>query len=261
MQRTATATAPGTDFTTWDLPRLFAEIDKHFQSALASPGLLKKTPVSTYDALLEKGALPDSYRPTLYDFLANEALKFYTSGEQAAAKPEDAFEIAADVPIFGNSETFLGWNPDTTDLDSPKLKAIRLYQELLRFHQNDRDLSAFLDADIGRLVYAHNVAFGETKSARFKDALKAVADKWADHELSALAIYHWARTLQQEDSLVEARSTAQRGANAHRDSAGGKLCRNLIAEIEAKSANIMTERVWNAPWPKIQVRYRNVTNV
>ena len=26
MQRTATATAPGKDFTTWDLPRLFAEI-------------------------------------------------------------------------------------------------------------------------------------------------------------------------------------------------------------------------------------------
>ena len=61
MQRTATATAPGTDFTTWDLPRLFAEIDKHFQNALASPDLLKKTPVSTYDALLEierEGTVP-----------------------------------------------------------------------------------------------------------------------------------------------------------------------------------------------------------
>ena len=31
MQRTATAQAPGKDFTTWDLPRLFAEIDRHFQ--------------------------------------------------------------------------------------------------------------------------------------------------------------------------------------------------------------------------------------
>ena len=35
MNRTATAVAPGADFTTWDLPRLFAEIDKHFVIAMA----------------------------------------------------------------------------------------------------------------------------------------------------------------------------------------------------------------------------------
>src|SRR5215831_4732102 len=36
MQRTATATPPGKDFTTWDLPRLFTEIDRHFRSALSA---------------------------------------------------------------------------------------------------------------------------------------------------------------------------------------------------------------------------------
>ena len=46
MQRTATAVAPGKDFTTWDLPRLFAEIDKHFQKALAAEEQLKKIPVA-----------------------------------------------------------------------------------------------------------------------------------------------------------------------------------------------------------------------
>ena len=46
MQRTATAQQPGKDFTTWDLPRLFAEIDKHFQSALAAEKTLKATPIA-----------------------------------------------------------------------------------------------------------------------------------------------------------------------------------------------------------------------
>src|SRR4030095_8354944 len=64
LQRTATAQAPGKDFTTWDLPRLFAEIHKQFQKALASADVLKQIPVATYDALLQKGTLPDSYRPT-----------------------------------------------------------------------------------------------------------------------------------------------------------------------------------------------------
>src|ERR1041385_5339720 len=89
MRRTQSAQAPGKDFTTWDLPRLFAEIDRQFQKALANTDPLKKTPVATFDDLLQKGTLPAAYRPPLYDFIAHEALKFYASGEQAAAKPEE----------------------------------------------------------------------------------------------------------------------------------------------------------------------------
>src|SRR5256884_7304413 len=111
MQRTQTAQQPGNDFTTWDLPRLFAEIDKRFQKALAAADTLKKTPIATFDDLLQKGTLPDTYRPTLYDFIAQEALKFYASGEQAAAKPEDAFELSADSPVFDGAEKFMAWDP------------------------------------------------------------------------------------------------------------------------------------------------------
>src|ERR1017187_2299562 len=84
MQRTATAQAPGKDFTTWDLPRLFTEIDRQFQKALAAERILKATPISAWDDLIEKGTMPDSDQPTLYDFIAHEALEFYMSGEQAA---------------------------------------------------------------------------------------------------------------------------------------------------------------------------------
>src|SRR2546426_774585 len=107
LQRTQTAQQPGKDFTTWDLPRLFAGIDKQFLKALAGADTLKKTSVATFDDLLQKGSLPDSYRPTLYDFIAHEALKFYASGEQAAAKPEDTFELSADSPVFDGAEKFM----------------------------------------------------------------------------------------------------------------------------------------------------------
>ena len=50
---------PGDDFTTWDLPRIFAEIDKQFSKALAAEKVLKDIPIATYDALLEKGNVPD----------------------------------------------------------------------------------------------------------------------------------------------------------------------------------------------------------
>ena len=84
MQRTATAAQPGKDFTTWDLPRLFAEIDKQFQKALAAETILKATPITAWNDLLQKGTMPDSYRPTLYDFIVHEALDFYTSRSSTA---------------------------------------------------------------------------------------------------------------------------------------------------------------------------------
>ena len=45
LQRTATAQPLGEDFTTWDLPRLYHEIDLHFTTALAD-GRLKIIPAT-----------------------------------------------------------------------------------------------------------------------------------------------------------------------------------------------------------------------
>ena len=241
MQRTQTAEAPGKDFTTWDLPRLFAEIDKHFQAALAAEKILKSTPIAAWDGLLEKGTMPDSYRPTLYDFLAHEALQFYTSGEQAGAKSEGEFEPSADSPVLDDAEKFSQWqlaNP-ATSLE----KAIVLYQQLLNFHQADQDRSAFCDANLERLVWGWNTARGEEKNIRFKTALKNFVAKWGDHPLAAMASWNLARVVKDEGDWVEARKIALSAKSAHPGTPGAKNCANLITEIEAKSASIVTERV------------------
>ncbi len=285
LQRTQTGEAPGKDFTTWDLPRLFAEIDKQFQSALATPQILKATPISAWDDLVEKGTMPDAWRPTLYDFIAHEALEFYTSGEQAAARPEEAFDIPADGPIFQTADQFLAWQPQTPDVESPKLKAVRLYQDLLRFHQLDpQPRLAFASADLERLTWGWNGAFGEEKNARYQAALERFIKDYADFDISALAMEREARVLQQAGDLVAAHKLAQRGAQLFPDSPGGRLCHNLVVEIETKSSSITTERVWNCgtgfqpvsgnqsrgpetgkdrqdACPSILIRYRNVTNV
>ncbi len=261
MQRTATAQAPSDDFTTWDLPRILAEIDKQFTKALAGEAVLKATPVSAYDDLLQKGSAPDSYRPTMFDFLAHNALEFYSAAEQAGAKAEDAFDLMADSPIFAPAEEFVAWEIQAADENSATLKAIRLYQNLLKFHQKDADATALIDADLLRLNFGWNKAFGEEKNARYKAALKRFTDKWGDHEIAARALHDWAGVLQQEDDLVEAHKLAERGKNAFPNSVGGRRCHNLLLQIEAKSSQINIERVWNPPLSKIQVRYRNLTKV
>lgn len=181
MQRTMTEEAPGLDFATWDLPRLFGEIDRQFQGALAQAAELKRMPVSTFDGLLVRGTLPDRYRPTLFDFVAQEALSFHTAGEQAVPRPVAAFTLRAADPIFDPVDRFLEWRPEAgSETNAPAVRAIGLYQELLRFHRGDAEPTAFLDVELARLIYGYNTAVGEEKEARYLGALKAFVDQWAE---------------------------------------------------------------------------------
>ncbi len=261
VNRTQTAEPPGEDITTWDLPRILAEIDLHFTVALEADEQLKAIPVDEYDDLLERGTVPDTYRPTLYDFLVHEALSFYNAGEQAGAESMDAFEIMTDSPIFAPVDEFLGWAPETTDTDSPKLKAIGLYQGLLVFHQDDADKTAFIDADLHRLTFGNNQAIGPEKEESYMAALERFVDQWAGHDIAARALYEWARGAHSEGDFVLAHELASRGWQTYPASVGGIWCYNLIQQIEAKSATINTERVWNDPLPNIEVTYKNVDRV
>ena len=258
-QRTRTTEAPGEDITTWDLPRILAEIDKQFQKTLSYHEVLKKEAIGDYDFLLNKGNVPESYRPTLYDFVVHDALRFYSAGEQAGSRAQDAFVLSADSPIFASAKDFMVWEINSEDDESPKIRAIKLYQDLLNFHKNGETQDAFIEADLLRLRYGYNQSFGEEKNARYKAALKRFTQEWADHEMSARAMYRHADVLRGEGELVEAHKMATRGISVFPESVGAKECSNLINQIETKSSLVKTERVWNAPFPKIQLRYRNLS--
>lgn len=261
MERTRTEESPGEDILAWDLPRILSEIDEHFTAALSARDALVSEPVSNYDDLLEKGTVPDRYRPSLYDFIAHEALSFYTAGEQAGAKAQDSFVVPADSPVFGTVAEFLAWNPETTDTDAPELKAIQIYQDLLKLHQDNDNQDALADADLARLSFAHNTAFGPQKYELYLQALERFAGEWADHPVSARARADWANVIQEEGDLVTAHAIAKQGAGAFPDTPGGNECFNIVEEIEAKQSSLSAERVWNEPWPSVQLRYRNLDEV
>ncbi len=203
--------------------------------------------------------MPDATRPTMYDFLVHEALTFYTAGEQAGAMVQDAFVLQADSPIFAPTAEFLAWNIESPDTDSPVIKAIRLYQKLATFHQQDQDPTALSEAELDRLVFGYNQAAGEEKNTRYKAALQRFVEQWGSQPISARAREAWGQVLRSERQLVEARQVALPGWEKFPESVGGNLCYNLIRGIEGKEFQVSTERVWNNPWPTIHVHYRNVT--
>jgi uncharacterized protein YfaS (alpha-2-macroglobulin family) len=261
MQRTQTSNKPDADFQTWDLSRLLAEVDKQFGKALSRSAVLKTIKVEEYASLLNKGNVPDTYRPTMYDFIAHNALEFYSTGEQAGARATNAFDLMADSPVFSSVDEFLKWELKSNDKSSSKLKALKLYQQLIAFHLKDKDNTALLDANLWRLHYAKNNAFGEDKNSRYKTALKRFVDANEDHRIASRAIHEWASVIQGEGELVKAHQLAHRGLKLHPNSIGANRCHNLIEQIESKSSSIQAERVWNEPIPKINVSYRNLNKV
>ena len=266
MQRSQTAVEPGPDFTTWDLPRLFSEISRHFEAALSAPDQLRRTPIGEWDGFLIRGVMPDAWRPTLYDFLVHEAIGFYSAGEQWGIKPENAFEIPATSPALGPVKEFMSWSQETADTNAPSLRALRLLQALLRFHQNDPAPSlAFAEADLSRLEWAWNTASGDEKNKRYKDALSKFIHEYVDFDISAVAMYRQAQVMHSEGDWIGARELALRGANTFKDSAAGKMCLNLVNQIEGKSLYLNTERVWTPGGKeiggKIRINYRNLGKI
>jgi hypothetical protein len=252
----------------WDLPEIVGEIRRRFAAALEGGDGLKQLPVGEWSAILTKGTMPDAYRPTLWDVVVRDALEFTASGERGLADPEDAFELEATSPALGAAAEFRTWRPEDqkaiTDTESPILQAARLYRSLLDFHAADADRTAFLAADLDRIVWAAGLAVDAgdvTTTDRKTDALEAFAAAAGDHEIAALAAHAVAEIAREHDDLVEARASAARAAEKHPASPGGKLCRNLVKEIDSRALSLATERAWAAPWPMIRVSYRNLATV
>ena len=252
----------------WDLPTIVSEIRKRFAAAVDGGGALQKLPVGEWKALLTKGTMPDAYRPAVWDVVIHDAIAFAASGERGLADPEDAFELSATSPALGSPDEFRAWMPGddagVTDADSPILQAAALYRSLLDFHAADADRTAFLAADLDRILWAAGSAVDAgdvTVTDRKTDAIEGFFGRAGDHEIAAQAAHALAEIAREHDDLVEARAIAARAMEKHPTSVGGQLCRNLVKEIDAKELSLATERAWAAPWPVVRVTYRNLTKV
>ncbi len=278
------ATRDLTKLAEWDLPGIVAEIRTRFAVAVGAAGsperaALQKLPVAEWSSLIAKGTMPDAYRPTVWDVIVRDAIEFSSSGERGLVAPEDAFEIRADSAALGTAEEFLNWQPETdknvTDTDSPLLDVIRLHRDLLAFHKADADRTAFLASDLDRILWASGavVATGEPGELfdRKAAALRGFIERAGDHEMASLGRFHLASLVQQGDGhvdgegepgdLVEARTIARAGAEAHPQSPGGAMCKTLVVEIESRELSLATESTWAAPFPVIRATYRNLAKV
>lgn len=260
LNRSATAQLDDADFTTWDLPRLFTEISTLFQGVLSQEAALKSQPVKPYIATLDPGNMPIEWRSTLYDFAAWMALEFYTSAEQAGARPENAFEFSADSPALDDLDAFMNWDIKTDDAESPTYRALRLYQDLLRFLEKNEEAQA--DADLHRLQFVRSAATGEGASERYVSALRNIFKKLGRKSLASQTAYLLAREMLNNDDAVAALAWSEKGLDVEKTGRGGHNCTALKEQILQKEIEVETPAVQLPGIPlSFTVRYKNVDSL
>lgn len=257
INRSRTEGLAGKDFTTWDLPKLFAYVGNLYENVLKQEDFLKKEKLEQLKGFLDFGSQPIALRPTLFDFFAHEALFFYMVDDQSSAKPTRAFEIEIDSAAMGSMKEFLAWQPEAFDKDSCNFRAVRLFQRLLKHNQNTDNRDSMLDNDLIRLAWVKRVAVGDNISEKYMQRLEAFANSNSDHAYSATALGYIAQELFTEKRLVEALEKAEKGISSWPNSYGASICQNVKDQVLAKSLAVEAEKVLLPKGSRIKVTFKN----
>jgi len=185
-ERTTTSKkVDATDFRTWDLQTLFDEIHQYYSNSLANGLLLQQENLIKYNEILSLQKESKLFRPSLYDLLAHNALEFYKSDENSITKPAYSFKID-DAAYLGNSTAFSRIFIKSKDTSSLQLNALKIYQNLIKFHSKNNDPNALADINIQRLLFVKDHATFDAKEDILLATLQSEINKYVTHQVSGL---------------------------------------------------------------------------
>ncbi|MDP3115111.1 MAG: alpha-2-macroglobulin family protein [Candidatus Cloacimonadaceae bacterium] len=189
------------DIATWDLKTIAKETINAYRLSLEQAAELQKHKIGDYPAIINKGGAEEGLlRPTLYDFLAHRALEFYKNSESGLTLPPEEFSIT-DTKFFQPAAGFARMTITSADTLSLKFQAALLYQELIRFHLNDKDPSALVEMNLDRLEFAFKNFSLTNAEKHYEAALRLEQSKYSGYPVSALAAYKLASFFNSQASL------------------------------------------------------------
>ncbi|WP_111685522.1 alpha-2-macroglobulin family protein [Winogradskyella tangerina] len=275
--RSNTAEKVSDDFRTWDLETLFNEIHQYYQRSLQNGLLLQQENLEQYSTLLNEVEGSKIYRPTLFDLLNYNALRFYITSEISITKPAYQFKID-DPALLSDSEVFMNLEISSKDSTSLQLNALKIYQNLIKFHRSNTPTKALVNVDIERLKFvAQHATFDNTDDILI-NTLQAKAESIKDSPLSSSYNFQIASVYRKLGNQYNANPFQGEVDNTHRwklkealelcesviskypESDGAKECSYLIKQITRPYLRIQSERnlPTNSP-SRLLVEYRNLS--
>jgi len=243
MDRSALAKPDRSDIRTWDVRTLIDEVSGHYRASLEDKDILQGTALGMYDPIIEQKEGSRKYRPTLYDFLAHRALDFFMNEEAGLTRPAISFSI--DKPeYFLPASEFVSLALERTGNNEFRLESLQILRELLRFHLDDDDPAALIDADLKRIRFVEENAVMPERFELYLKALENIRNVFSQHPNSTDASYEIAleylrRGAQYNPFISEdyrwdikkAKETCEHAVNSFPGSDGAKNCSILLEEM------------------------------
>ena len=242
------------DFRTWDLDTLFTEIHTYYQKSLESGLLLQQTDISEFSEILHTAKGSKEYRPTLFDFLAHNALKFYKTSETNITKP--AYQFKIDNPkLISDAASFSTINLTSKDTISLQLNALKIYQELINLHLKNNNLKALVTVDLERLNFVNQHATFHDKQQLLLKTLKTAKNSYNKQDVAGLYSYKIAEIYNQQANSYqptineafrfkkkEALVICNRVITKFPKSDGAKKCEAFKQQIKTKTLSLLSEK-------------------
>ncbi|MCD4678989.1 MAG: hypothetical protein K8S00_01250 [Bacteroidales bacterium] len=262
------------DIDTWDLKKIVTEVINNYTASLENSSELKKEPLNIYDAILELQGGSKKFRPTLYDFLAHRAVDFFMNDETSLTRPADKFELDRDE-YFDAANKFVQLNLSTKDSLSLKFYALDILQDLIAFHNKDKNPQALIDADLKRLLFVKNNAIVHKKDSLYLYALKSMEKKYTDDPASADILYALAKQYlllgqyykplesdKHKWDFKNAFSYCQTAISRFPKSDGANNCMLLQDQIRKTNLNITTDHANLPDKPFLAlISYKNISEI
>lgn len=244
------------DFSLWDTKRFEAEITLLYRRSLTPVKLLQATPIDDFSAILQKASSSGKYRPTLFDFLAHRALEYFSNRYNFNDADEQSPEYT-DPALLSDNQRFLkhAWKP--SDTLGRTVNALRIYQELTRFHLADQAPEALIELTVSRLEYARNLAVNlQGKEALFLASLESLSVSYKESQLYPWLRFKvaswWYRQGDQDEEddkgenrwhLKTARDICIEAIENGRGREGVADCKSLISQIERSRLELTVQEV------------------
>ncbi|AUC20771.1 alpha-2-macroglobulin [Polaribacter sejongensis] len=249
------------DFRTWDLETLFKEIHCHFEASLENKEVLQKTDIYDYSDILQISKESKTYRPTLYDFLANNALNFYKSSETSITRPSYKF-VLDNSDFLSDYKIFSDLKIETEDHLSLQFNALKIYQNLIQFHAKENNLNALVDVDIHRLNFIKEHATFTNKQETYLNTLKDTQKHFNTNKVSGLYAFETAKHHKEQANNTLAFSICNEVINEFPNSMGAQKCAVLKSQILEKSLSITAEQfVPINTNSRALINYKNIDNI
>jgi Bacterial Alpha-2-macroglobulin MG10 domain/MG2 domain/Alpha-2-macroglobulin family len=216
-----------TDFRTWDLETLFAEIATYYERSLENKKMLQNNTTEAFEPILTTYEGSHKLRPTLYDFLAYNALEFYKTSENSITKPTYAF-VVNDPAYLGDFQEFQRLKLTSKDSTSLALKALQLYQDLIVFHVTKNNTIPLATVDVERLSFVYANGRISEKETLYLSALTLGKNKVDDPYAKAIYDFEIARhTYHQGQKYTTTENSELRWANKE----ALEICEGLISKF------------------------------